>query len=176
MKRALGILALFVAPTLILAAALQLDAARGMPQEARAELGQYLAYRYAGPPPLVVQPRAATRPWRLTASTSGATYGDSHFFRTAHDDAPIAAQARARSTVVGDAPFLGGSEGAQPIPYPPQELWCADVQPPGELPLTILVALHADLYNADWIVHEMPGAWSPEERQAGLAELGCASE
>ena len=46
--------------------------------------------------------------------------------------------------------------GYKPMPYPPNDLWCVKViSADPKAPQAIVVALHQDIYNADWVVHEM---------------------
>jgi hypothetical protein len=40
----------------------------------------------------------------------------------------------------------------------------------------VFVALHQDLYNADWIVHEGPAGASDADLGAVLVRLGCDVE
>jgi hypothetical protein len=37
----------------------------------------------------------------------------------------------------------------------------------------IFVALHQDLYNAYWLVHDAKNPWPGDALQAQLAEVGC---
>ena len=43
-----------------------------------------------------------------------------------------------------------------PMPYPPNDLWCAQLSSPDPAaPKVVLAGLHQDMYNAEWIVHEV---------------------
>jgi hypothetical protein len=46
--------------------------------------------------------------------------------------------------------------GYKPMPYPPNDLWCVKViSADPQAPQAVVVALHQDIYNADWVVHEV---------------------
>ena len=46
--------------------------------------------------------------------------------------------------------------GYKPLPYPPNELYCMKVSSADPTaPAAIVIALHQDIYNADWVVHEV---------------------
>jgi hypothetical protein len=50
--------------------------------------------------------------------------------------------------------WYGG--GGKPMPYPPNDLWCAQLSSPDPAaPKVVLAGLHQDMYNAEWIVHEV---------------------
>ena len=46
-----------------------------------------------------------------------------------------------------------------PLPFRPKEMWCVLLEPDDRGGVTayggVLVGLHMDMYNADWVVHEM---------------------
>jgi len=64
------------------------------------------------------------------------------------------------------------------LPSPPARVWCVLVErerASGQRPSKqmLFVALHQDLHNADWVVHEGETApFSPSFRQ-GLEQIGC---
>jgi hypothetical protein len=66
---------------------------------------------------------------------------------------------------------------ATPLPYPPDKLFCVQLEHTGvpSRRQVVFVALHNGLYTADWVVHE--GAYEPfgPEFRSALADLGCAS-
>ena len=46
--------------------------------------------------------------------------------------------------------------GSRPMPYPPNDLWCAQLSSPDPTaPTVVLAGLHQDMYNAEWVVHEV---------------------
>ena len=64
-------------------------------------------------------------------------------------------------------------QSSNPLPYPPVELWCAQLHPAGaSAPLVLFIAQHEDLYNADWIVHQS-SASSLAALNSDLEQLGC---
>jgi hypothetical protein len=62
----------------------------------------------------------------------------------------------------------GGYWGGKPMPYPPNDLWCAQLSSsdPGA-PKVVLAGLHQDIYNAEWIVHEVT------DPKTVLSDVGC---
>ncbi len=147
----------FVLLVLITAAGIFLLATRGLPDDARAELSRYLAYRYASVPlPTISEVSAATRSWQFPRERSGASYSDTIHYRT--------------------TAFLNVStqwRSDRALPYPPNEVWCVRLDGAAPGAEVVFVALHADMYNAGWVVHELPAAWSVAERRAVLADLDC---
>ena len=46
--------------------------------------------------------------------------------------------------------------GQKPLPYPPNDLWCVQLKSADSTaPQVVLLALHQDIYNADWVMHEV---------------------
>jgi hypothetical protein len=172
MKRTLIIALVALALVALVAATGYVLLGRGMPDNARAQLDQYLAYRYPlSPAPAIGSAVQAIRPWFFKADDSGASYGDTVYYGPTVHIGRQAAPIRFPSTTPADlATYYGGQ---RPLPYPPQDVWCVrlDVAEPGSA--IIVVALHQDLYGADWIVHELPGTWSDADRTAALSEWGC---
>ena len=78
----------------------------------------------------------AARPTALTTAAHTITYGDGIYFTTTHDFAGTAETTNLRA-----------------LPYPPQSVWCAPVSD-GNSHRVVLVAEHADLYTAYWVVHD----------------------
>jgi hypothetical protein len=120
------------------------------------ELSQYLAYQNGtGEQPLVLVTTArASQPWNFTSAMSQASFSDSVIFET--DISP------SWSTPVG----------VQPLPYPPEQVWCALLHQDA-MRQVVFVALHSDMYNADWVVHLSTAAWGSPELQSTLDSLGC---
>ncbi len=145
----------------------------GLPGDARAELNRYLEYRYgiSGIRPAVREIALAYRPGRFTAGMSGASYGDSPYYRTSNHYRGPTAEEQPGATSIH---FI--SESGRPLPYPPVRLWCVLLDP-GDLAARrlVFVALHQDLYNAGWIVYEGPAGAPNAELNAVLDTLGCTA-
>lgn len=61
-----------------------------------------------------------------------------------------------------------GYAAGRPVPYPPNDLWCVQLTgADSAAPKVILVALHQDIFNAEWIVHEVT------DPETVLATVGC---
>jgi hypothetical protein len=46
--------------------------------------------------------------------------------------------------------------GQKPLPYPPNDLWCVKLKGTDPTaPQVVLLALHQDIFNADWVMHEV---------------------
>ena len=146
----------------------------GLPQIARSELDRYVTYRQGltGIAPAVRQIVPASLPSRFTAELSAASYGDSPYYRTTSDyRKPV----DTTETDAGAGRMHFFSESGRPLPFPPERLWCV-ILDPGDLEARrlVYVALHQDLYNADWIVHEGAAGVSDAHLKATLSRLGCA--
>ena len=58
--------------------------------------------------------------------------------------------------------------GLKPLPYPPNDLWCVQLKSSDPTtPQAVVLALHQDIYNADWVMHEVT------DPEAVLAAVGC---
>jgi hypothetical protein len=127
-----------------------------LPAPAQVRLEQYVAYAWPGRQVVVDRVDRAAHPSRLTEDISGVSFGKSTHFRTEPGISDV-------------------EEGAlAPLFFPPDELWCVLLKgmgpPAGQV---VLVALHSDLYKADWIVHQGPADASSVEAQHLLSTLGC---
>ena len=134
---------------------------KGLPAFCHAKLDDYVHYRCSSwPAKVTVRSVArASKPRNFSPAMSFATFGDSVHFQT-------------------DL----GYTGPRPLPFPPKDVWCVLLQcdqdplevPSDEnVPVGLFVALHLDMYTADWVVHEITGGACAQEfmRQASL--LGC---
>jgi hypothetical protein len=60
------------------------------------------------------------------------------------------------------------TRSGKPMPYPPNDLWCAQLSSPDPAaPKVVLAGLHQDMYNAEWIVHEVT------DPDTVLPAIGC---
>jgi hypothetical protein len=167
MKRAIALtVPLFVFAAIL---GLVLIRERGFPDNARTTLDQYLTYRQR------VEARAwrvqsivrARRPWNFTPEMSALTLGDSARYRTALD---LSGQPREAPIPVTTTDVLANRnyQPEMPLPFPPQEVWCARLEASGHAPAAVFVALHQDLYNGAWIIHE-PASGVDQT----LSAIGC---
>lgn len=143
-----------------------------LPSEAQTALNEYVFYRQSLPSASVVVERVARAalPSHFTTDMSGASYGSSNFYHTAHDyREPIAVDLPSGSVITPSVQYVGAS---RPIPFPPADLWCVVLKYGDQLQV-IFVALHQDLYNADWLVHEPRADISARALSDKLGALGC---
>jgi hypothetical protein len=132
------------------------DGDGGLPFDSQARLDEYLADRF-WPGTMAVQSVArAHKPWRFTEEMTSGAFGDSvHFQTTQYSDT------------------LGA------LRFPPDEVWCILLERKGitveEAPPSVVVflALHMDMYNAEWIVHETGGKPSSPELRTILSTINC---
>ena len=111
----------------------------------------------------------AEQPWNFTAEVNSLVYGSSQIFQTSVSYQDITVEP---PQVIED-PARQPSDGRKPLPYPPEEVWCIWLATgPDAQPTVVFAALHSDLYNAEWVVHELPGA-PPQEL---LTAIGCQPE
>ena len=134
------------------------------------ELAYYLHYRELPPRSILVQQLVhALYPWNFTPQMSRASFGDGPYYRTT-----VNYQAITQPAFPWTTPPLSplAALPARPLPYPPQDVWCAFLKSDDdESPTLVFIVLHQDLYNADWIVHEASREPDPE---LILARVGCA--
>jgi len=91
----------------------------------------------------------ASLPQNFRAEMSKASYGNTPYYVTAHRANP-------------DYP------GQKPLPYPPNDLWCVQLKSTDPAaPQVVVIALHQDIYNADWVMHEVT------DPETVLATVGC---
>jgi hypothetical protein len=117
----------------------------GMPPPAKRALETYLSGRNqrTGVMVTVMASVQAARPQALERVVRGSAYGESAYYRTVDTIPPTSEPL----TIVVDS--------RRPIPEPPQALWCVLLETaPDGAPDVVFVALHQDLYNAGWLVHE----------------------
>ena len=91
----------------------------------------------------------ARLPQNFTADMSKASFSNTPYYET-------------------DCRFNPDYAGYKPMPYPPNDLWCVKINSTDpDAPQAIVVALHQDIYNADWVVHEVV------DPETVLAAVGC---
>ena len=91
----------------------------------------------------------APLPQSFRAEMSKASYGDTPYYVTDH---------RANAN----------HPGVKPLPYPPNDLWCVKLKNADPtVPEVVVLALHQDIYNADWVMHEVT------DPEMVLAAVGC---
>jgi hypothetical protein len=126
----------------------------------RSELETYIAYKsdQFNETITIVAMGRARRPYHLSEHLGYERFGHGPHYRVDHL-------------------YQGGSGGIRPLPFPPQKVWCVLVQ--RAHPLTghssqmIFVALHQDLYNASWVVHEGERLPFTREFRQRISQLGC---
>jgi hypothetical protein len=107
----------------------------------------------------VTQITQARLPQNFQASLSKASFGESTYYRTTNrydttDESSWAGVGKPTKTPAAVTSYA--YHPTMPIPYPPNDLWCVQLTSSDPaIPKAILVALHQDIYNAEWIVHEM---------------------
>jgi hypothetical protein len=127
---------------------------------------QYVAYRQAmNAPTLTIRQYVAARlPQNFHPEMSKQSFGYSIYYETgqkyqsrqaAVDVWPVTIAAR--PVAMTATTILTVTYSGKPIPYPPNDLWCAQLSSPdpAATPTVVLAALHQDMYNAEWIVHEV---------------------
>jgi hypothetical protein len=95
----------------------------------------------------------AAHPERFRQEMSKATFSNGIFYNTTYNLQKMVESGRV---------FPGASQG-RAVSYPPTEFWCALLSDGG----VIAVGQHHDMFNAEWILHEMA------DGSVG-AQVGCA--
>lgn len=148
----------FMLASLVLAVAVEIPAEAGPPSQVQIRLEQYRTSSLADTNTQVAMVTRAKRPWNLTRDLRWPVLGHSVYFQT-------------------DQPFAPGQNSAlSPLPFPPKEIWCALLESEDETTGTrsysvVLVALHMDMYNGDWLIHRPPS--DPFAVDELLRAVGC---
>lgn len=122
-------------------------------------LSEYTAYLYRSRSTLVQvrQVVPATRPQKYTAEMSGPVLGNSPYYNVDQDYSGVSGQ----------------HSGKRALPYPPLELSCVLLgSEKGNS--VIYVALHQDMHNAQWLVHESRDLWPSDALLSQFEQVGCA--
>jgi len=117
----------------------------------------------------------AKNPWRFLPEMSYIAFGDSVYYQTTRFQSESGSPFLAELNVY-NSDFL--SDGRRPIPYPPDDAWCAHLRAQGSadqdlIDWQVVIARHSDLYNADFIIHEIPRNEDSVETQKILIRIGC---
>ena len=134
---------------------------------------EYVAYRRAttNPALTITQYVHARLPQNFRRDMSRTSFGNATYYQTGqrYDHRPDASSwpVTVTATTVPTLTLMGYG-GGKPLPYPPNDLWCAQLSSsnPGA-PKVVLAGLHQDIYNAEWIVHEVA------DPETVLATVGC---
>jgi hypothetical protein len=172
MSRAPTIVFAFLILATAIVAALLIAREQTLPSAAQAALDKYVLYRQSLPSAsaMVEQVTRAAFPSNFSADMSNASYGHSHLYRTTQDDRePRAVNLTHDALTTLSVQYVGAD---RPIPFPPADLWCVLLKHDHQQQVAF-VALHQDLYNADWLVHEPRAAIGTRTLSDQLARLGC---
>lgn len=143
-----------------------------------AAAGKYVAYRRSTTLPtlFIKQYTQARLPQNFRPDMSKTSFGNATYYgtnvryaeKTDTGVTSVGAVTLAMTTVPTRTTSMGYGGSSKPIPFPPNDLWCARLSSPDPAaPTVILIALHQDIYNAEWIVHEVT------DPEAVLAAVGC---
>lgn len=144
----------------------------GLPAGCQTALDKYISFKndsLATNWRLVEADRAAT-PSQFTAALDYIAFGDSLYYQTDEDYGPQPA-ADAQATA------LWSVATKRPLPFPPEELWCARIEAQGDSQAAgdgiVFVALHQDIHQAEWAVHESLAGPFSADSLALATTLGC---
>ena len=138
---------------------------------------EYVAYRRSTTMPslTIKQVVQARLPQSFRSDMSKLSFGDATYYTTDRHyrpyptvDALSSYFTTTRATTADAKLFPIGSGGGRPLPYPPNDVWCAQLSSPDPTaPTVVVAALHQDIFNAEWIVHEV------SDPETVLAAIGC---
>lgn len=146
----------------------------GLPSAAQEQLDGYLLYLQGqrGNQPNVVQVNQAAAPGQFKADMSDTSYGDSPYFRTTNGyQSPRTQSAAAKESAV----IRENDNARRAIPFPVDNLWCVYLDG-GQSLEVVYLALHEDMYNAGWLVHEGLASADDPQTVVSLTEIGCPLE
>jgi hypothetical protein len=144
-----------------------------------AALNQYLAVENKPPTNTleVQQTMHASQPWNFSAAMSASVYRAA--YRIADQRVPEITSPR---FLVSNTLVL---EGAAPLAYPPQDLWCVLLKyqrkpalaPYREMGYSVVyAALHKDLYTAEWVIHTSADMYPSQRLAQTFQAIGCKLE
>lgn len=146
----------------------------GLPTDAQEELDGYLLYLQGqrGVRPNVVQVNEASVPGQFKAEMSQSSYSNSPYYRSTYGyQSPRPQSAAAQESVI----IQENDDSRRAIPYPVENLWCVYLDS-GQFLEVVFLALHEDIYNAAWLVHEGLTSVADPGTVANLTEIGCPLE
>ncbi len=116
----------------------------------------------------------ASMPQNFRAEMSRDSFGNAYYYQTTQHFAqavqPTATRPATATPFGAVSPYSVSTAylSGRPLPYPPTDLWCVQLNSPDpSAPHVVLAALHQDMYNAEWVVHEV------NDPEAVLAAVGC---
>jgi len=147
---------------LVLVVAAKIPSDGGPPSAVLQRLEQYSSSSFFEGEALVRQVTQAQRPWNLTRDLGWPVLGNSVHFQA---DDPL-------------TPSRG--DGLSPLPFPAKAVWCALLESEDETTgvpsySVVLVGLHMDMYNGDWMIHQAPDGPLSALHET-LSALGCPLE
>jgi len=159
-KAALLLITLGMLSSLIAVVVAKVPDRTGLPADCQSTLGKFIAHEYPPGTTSVVAIERARKPEHLTKDSHYPVFGSTIYYQT------------------DSAPSDSTPASTMPLPYPPKEVWCIllkeEDKPIGAPSYAIvLAALHMDMYNADWMIHEGPRDLSTPGLVGSLKEIGC---
>jgi hypothetical protein len=150
------------------------------PVEWQDDLNRYLQYKNANASweYEVLFTVEAGSPWNVNTEMSSLSFGESMHYQTDLGYGDDSSDPDTPSTVL-EAPRNGH---LMALPFPPEEVWCVllgredNLEPhqlTDEAVELILVALHQDLYNADYIIHEIAGGSDAKRFSEVVRAIDC---
>jgi hypothetical protein len=134
---------------------------------------EYVAYRHATTflTLTIKQYVQARLPQNFRPDMSEKSFGNATYYQTGqrYDQQPDASiwPFTVTATTVPTLTRMGYG-GGKPLPYPPNDLWCAQLSSTDSgTPKVVLAGLHQDIYNAEWIVHEVV------DPETALSKVSC---
>jgi hypothetical protein len=120
----------------------------------------------------------ARTPWNFTAEMSRGSFGESMYYQT---DIRYSMDTPDHETD-SILPKTSPKGDLMDLPFPPVEVWCVflkmedkrgDDLPAEESLSIVLVALHQDLYNSDFIIHEIEMTTQTKTPGEVVKTIGC---
>ena len=125
----------------------------GLPAGAESRLDQYIAHSLSPGSITAHSVKRARKPWNFNQAVSSRVDGDTVCYQT-------------------DSSYSG-----MPLPFPPKEMWCVLLETDARSGVTpyggVFVGLHMDMYNSDWVVHEIATDFSTPGFEETLSLIGC---
>ena len=123
----------------------------------------------------------ANYPWEFKPEMSYRAFSNTPYYQTISDKVVSSSASKIQEN---DITFTYIADGRRPLPFPPTEVWCAQLQPSEHTQKCskkspswiVIIATHVDLYNADMVIHELDPDSNSFKTSQIIQALGCNLE
>lgn len=175
MSRLFRIVLVLTLPVVAVAALLLSNDQSGPRQPMDSAVAQYV-YSFQGGGVTIGQYVEAKMPQNFRPEMSKVSFGNGSYYQTSYQYESFRSDVtetpyRPVTAPIASTPGLrqNYASGGMPLPYPPNDLWCVQLNSAdAKVPKVVMLALHQDIYNAEWVLHEVT------DPAVVMPAVGCA--